>query len=161
MKKYLLYMAAGITLLTSCSDVNDERIPFVSVRIEISSAQHTNPAWWPAAPAESVGFLTPDYPAGFPYTISSYTGYGGVMVVCGYDHAYYAYDMACPVEREAGVRIYVDENMDGRCKVCGSTYDLFWGSGAPKTGEASVQGYALRKYYVSYIPANDSYLVSN
>lgn len=147
--------------MASCSDVNDERIPYVSVRIEVSSAQRTNPAWWPAAPAESVQFLTPDYPSGFPYTISSYTGYGGVMVVCGYDYGYYAYDMACPVEREANVRIYVDENMDGRCKVCGSTYDLFWGSGAPKTGEASTQGYALRKYNISYISSNDSYIVSN
>lgn len=160
MKKYLAYITAAVALI-SCSDVNDERIPYVTVRIEILSAYQTNPSWWPAAPAESVAYQSPDYPYGFPYTISTYTGYGGVMVVCGYDDAYYAYDMACPVEREAGVRIYVDENMYGRCKVCGSTYDLFWGSGAPKSGEASTQGYGLRKYSVTYIPANDSYIISN
>lgn len=160
MKRYCLHLIA-LAALVSCSDVNDERVPYVSVRIEVSSAQQTNPVWWPSAPAESVEYLKPDYPYGFPYTISSYTGYGGVMLVCGYDGQYYAYDMSCPVEREANVRIYVDDNMDGRCKVCGSTYDLFWGSGAPKSGEAQQQGYSLRKYYITYVPANDSYIISN
>ncbi|MEG2163679.1 MAG: hypothetical protein RRY55_04230 [Bacteroidales bacterium] len=145
----------------SCSKVNEDRIPLATVRIEISKAQQAKRDWWVTAPAEHVEFIKPSYPIGFSYTISSYTGYGGVMLVYGYDDVRYAFDLTCPVEREASVKIYIDANYDACCRRCGSTFDVFWGSGAPKTGEAADRQYALRKYYVSYVAGNGSYMIVN
>lgn len=156
----------GILLITvlfvACSKkVSDDRIPVSTVRIEVSRAQQANPGWWVNAPTDHVEFIKPSYPIGFSYQISSYTGYGGVMLVYGYDDARYAFDLTCPVERDPSIKIYVDENYDARCKQCGSTYDVFWGSGAPKTGEAAERQYSLRKYYVNYIAGNGSYMIVN
>lgn len=155
----LMLLLLGVA--TSCTDVDSERIPSRTVRIDISLAQQSNPDWWVNAPAEYVCYLYPDFPYDFPYTISSETGYGGVLLVCGYENIRYAYDLACPVEVDPSVIIYVDDDNLGHCKTCGSTYDVFWGSGAPNSGVAAEKKYSLRKYYISYSSSDQSYMILN
>lgn len=95
-------------------------------------------------------------PSGFAYLATTYTGYGGVLLV-GVDAAsqfqdeawgYYpvAYDLACPVEVEADVRVYVDDSsMEAICPKCKSHYAIMSGGGAI-SGPALTSKYGLEVY---------------
>ena len=149
-------------LCWGCSDVDDERVPLTSVRIEVTLAQQQNREYWANVPANFVTFLKPNIPYGFPYTVSSTTGYGGVLQVCGFDNQLYAFDLSCPFEHSPNIRIDINEiDLNAFCKECGSTYDVFYGSGAPISGPAAKKGYSLRKYNIRYISSTGSYMIIN
>lgn len=162
MKKLAIILFIALMICTGCSYVDENRVPLTSVRIEVTMAQQQKREYWANVPATFVTFLKPNIPYGFPYTISATTGYGGVLQVCGFDNELFAFDLSCPFEHNPNVRIAIDENtLNAYCKECGSTYDVFYGSGAPIDGPSAVNKYALRKYNITYIPATGSFMIIN
>ena len=161
MKKLIVLLFITISCL-GCSDIDNQRVPLTSVRIEVTLAQQQNRSYWANVPATFVTFLRPNIPYGFPYTVSSTTGYGGVLQVCGFDNQPFAFDLSCPFEHNPNIRIEISENdLNAFCRECGSTYDVFYGSGAPISGPSAVNGYSLRKYNITYIYATGSYMIIN
>lgn len=108
-------------------------------------------------------------PSGFTYKYGSATGFGGVLLIEGIDAfnpsiaTPLAYDLACPVERQANIRVHIDnETYVAVCSKCNSTYDVTMGAGAPLSGEAMTgkYKYALKSYNV--IPSgNGGYYITN
>lgn len=159
-------LLASIFLLSSCNQLDDERIPAYAVNIDLS-----NPGVWISYGVAGVGdynyfILTQRVPAGFPYTYNSATGYGGVLLVYGFDPsmgmpAPIAFDMSCPVERLPEVRVYIDpdSNDEAVCQECHSHYNVLDGIGAPVSGPAVKMKYALTPY--SCYPVNNGgYIIS-
>lgn len=137
--------------VASCHRIDDHRLPPVAVNIVF-----TTPGMWttygvggPTDTREFIRTSTMVIPAGFPYSVASATGFGGVLLAVDYNNMPVAYDLSCPYEAKANVRIKVDtEHLDARCPVCGSTYDIFGGMGRPLSGPAARNGYGLTRYRV-------------
>lgn len=142
-------LAAGLAT-SSCETVNDDRIPYVAVRITFNSQGDWN-TYGVGGSLDTRRFIIQDnQPAGFPYSAMSATGYGGVLLVSDYDGELRAFDLACPVEVRPTVRINVitdDGEPRGECPVCHSTYDIFR-YGGPLSGPAAKHGYGLTHYFV-------------
>ncbi|NLB03611.1 MAG: hypothetical protein GX841_09545, partial [Bacteroidales bacterium] len=69
-----------------------------------------------------------------PQTASDRLGYGGLLLVRGFDDQYYAYDLACPVECRTDVRVgQPSEVLEVVCPQCGESYQLGFGLGTPST----------------------------
>lgn len=135
----------------SCSRIDDTRIPAMPVNIVFSTVGVWN-AYGIGGAMEHRRFIkssTNPVPADFPYTVSTYTGYGGVLLVGDIYGNPIAYDLACPYEAQPEIRIAVDNSAyDAVCPVCKSTYDVFAGYGRPTSGPAAERGYGLRRYSV-------------
>ena len=151
-KLYLLLLP--VMLLASCHELNDDRIPMVGVNIDLGNA-----GVWATYGVSGYGphreFILADgirLPAGFPYTVYSKTGYGGVLLIGGFNPftgeiGPMAFDLSCPVERKPDVRVYIDEEtFDAICPVCGSHYNVVGSYGAPLTDPAKAFNYALTPY---------------
>ena len=147
--KSLLAAALFATALTGCHSVDDDRIPYLPVRINFNT-QGDWVTYGVSGAVEARRFIKPVEPAGFPYTSLSATGFGGVLLVCDYNGEYRAFDLACPVEVRSDVRInaILDSGEPrGECPVCHSTYDIFR-YGGPLSGPAARHGYGLTHYFV-------------
>lgn len=158
--------------LQGCKGIDNERIPNMAVNISLSDAgmwnsygvsgfgSHRNFIYSPSGGSQ---------PSGFPYKYGSATGFGGVLLIEGLDPynnlgAYpLAYDLACPVERRADIRVKIDnENYVAVCPECKSIYDVTMAAGAPISGEAATgkYKYALKSYRV--IPSGQGgYIIIN
>lgn len=147
---FCVILAAG-----GCQSVDDGRIPSLAVNINVSPAS----VWqtYGVALYGSHRYFVPvlHEPAGFPYLEQSATGFGGVLLVCGTDvfsgeaGVPVAYDLACPVERSARVRVRMevaDPLPVARCPECGSTYAVVDRGGSPISGPAATDRYGLRRY---------------
>lgn len=137
--------------LLSCEKIDNHRIPAVSVNIIFNTIGDWQ-RFGVAGAGESRNFIrTTGEPAGFPYTVSTYTGYGGVMLVCDPNGDFTAFDLSCPVERKPDILIRHDPDnpLAGivRCPECGSTYNIYAGGGAI-SGEAAKMRYGLEVYHV-------------
>lgn len=65
------------------------------------------------------------------------TGLGGVLVYHSVD-GYHAYDLACPNETQASVRVEMDDDaIYAVCPKCGSKYNVFEGYGSLVEGPAT------------------------
>lgn len=155
----LLRLLPAITLawaltLTSCKELDNERIPAMAVNIDLS-----NQGIWNSYGVFGYGdyryfILTTDIrePAGFPYQYNSATGYGGVLLIGGQnvfdgDVAPLVYDLSCPVERLPYVRVEIDnETLEAVCPDCESHYNVVEANGAPVSGPAKSMDYALTPY---------------
>lgn len=158
-----------LLLCGSCDAIYDDVIPAMPVNINL-----TNSGTWNTYGVAGYGFFRyfikypgTVLPAGFPYNQTSYTGYGGVLLISGMDpytgetNVPMAYDMSCPVERSQTVRVYIDtSNLDAVCEVCGSHYNVVEGAGAPLSGPAlsGPQKYKLKKYRCLYSPEGGYYI---
>ncbi len=150
---------AALLPLGGCNDVDTQRIPLATVRINFATVGDWN-LYGVAGATSTRRFIRPakgnSEPIGFPYTALSATGFGGVLLVAPYiysgnplDGTLTAFDLACPVEQRADIRIEVDHvHNNARCPVCGSTYDIFNGNGMPLSGPAAEDRYGLRRYRV-------------
>lgn len=140
--------------VSSCHQLNDERIPLMAVNIDLS-----NQGLWNTYGVHAYGqynyfiFTTSmRQPAGFSYSYNSATGYGGVLLIGGQnvytgDMAPLAYDLSCPVERLPEVRVFIDNNsLEAVCPDCGSHYNVVEANGAPLSGPAQSMHYALTPY---------------
>lgn len=161
----ILTALVAIVGLTGCNTNDDERIPNMAVSINLSEA-----GLWNRFGVS--GFGIPQYfikalrePAGFHYLERSMTGYGGVLLINGFDYrinevAPLSYDLSCPVERKPDIRVKVDpDSFEAICPVCGSIYDVTMGSGAPISGPAATDHYSLRQY--KCIPSGQGYMIIN
>ena len=163
-----LFVGALVSLgAVSCEQLNDERIPLMAVSIDLS-----NQGLWDTFGVHGIG----DYrkfiytskvrvPANFSYTYGSATGYGGILLIGGQnvytgDVAPLAYDLSCPVERDPGVRVNVDnDTYDAVCPKCNSHYNVIEANGAPISGPAKDMKYALSPYNV-YPTSNGGFFIT-
>lgn len=158
--------AAG---LSSCHNIDDERIPNFAVNINLGT-----PALWNTYGVAGFGahrnfILTSALrvPADFPYHQQSATGFGGLLLIGGMDpfttdtNCPLVYDLACPVEMQADVRVRIDGDLyEAVCPECGSHYDVTMAGGAPLSGPAATHRYGLRRYQC--LPTgNGGYLIVN
>lgn len=79
-------------------------------------------------------------------------GLGGILLIRSLvgdsqGEAYYAYDLACPVEKERGVRVVVNNKLEAECPSCKSTFSILYGGGGPTSGTASIPLFAYRTYH--------------
>lgn len=137
-------MPALLTGLTGCHSVDDDRIPAMPVSINLS-----DPGLWNTYGVAGFGlcrYFVPrlGQPAGFSYTVSTATGFGGVLLIMGMDpfsvetNVPLAYDLACPVECDPNVIVSVDPSIfEAICPKCGSHYDVTMQGGAPLSGPAA------------------------
>lgn len=142
-------MFIGLSVgLAACETVDDERIPYAPVNISFATVGEWQ-LYGVAGATDTRRFIKSErVPTNFPYTDYAQTGFGGVLLVGDFEGVPHAYDLACPVERTASVRINVDlDAMAGYCPKCHSTYDIFR-LGTPLSGEAAEKGYALTRYRV-------------
>lgn len=158
--------------LSGCNDVETDRIPLMNVRIQFATVGDWN-IYGVQGAATARRFIRPaqgtPQPVGFPYTALSATGYGGVLLVGTYTYSGNplatppaAFDLACPVEQRQDVRVATDyDEMCARCPVCGSTYDIFNGTGMPLQGVAAREKYGLRRYRVAQGSAGEYLIVTN
>lgn len=161
-----------IVLLEACQGIDNERIPNMPVNISLADAGVWN-TYGVTGFGSHRNFIytgtSGSQPSGFPYKQGSATGFGGVLLIEGMDPytavtaAPLAYDLACPVERMANIRVYID-NQDyvAICPQCKSVYDVTMAGGAPIRGEAATgkYKYALKSYRV--IPSGSGgYYITN
>lgn len=149
----MVYMMAAVIfagLLSGCESVDDDRIPPYEVWVTFDTQADWITYGVPGALDYRMFVKSQRLPANYPYSVGSATGFGGVLLCGNYVGEPVAFDLACPVECRQDVRIIVDsETHRGRCPVCGSTYDIFSGTGAPLSGVAAEQRYGLQVYRVS------------
>lgn len=145
----LLAVALSAIALTSCSHVDDDRIPAVGVNISLD-----NPGYWTTYGVHGLGqyryfIKSENIPADFHYTALTFTGFGGILLVTDIYNQPLAYDLACPVEMKPTVRISYDpDKLRARCNSCGSEYDVNEFNGSPVSGPAHEKKYGLRRYRV-------------
>lgn len=144
--------------LQSCEDIDYNRIPNYAVNISLTLGEWN--IYGVSGFGSSNNFIlnnngTP-LPVGFPYKYNSRTGFGGVLLIEGMDPyssltaVPLAYDLACPVERKANIRVQIDpDTYVAFCSECKSTYDVTMQGGAAISGPASIgKKYPLRSYSV-------------
>lgn len=167
MKRLFVILFASL-LLAGCKQVNDERIPIYPVRMEF------NMQVWELFGVHTYGeYRIFDHSMGIPsgyynFDPDAYTGYGGVLLVSGYNfetgdyNMPLAYDRACPYEanRNIGLLQFDADKMDAYCPNCHSRYDVCEGAGIPTSGPAVERNYALRRYRVNSL-SSGGYIVSN
>ncbi len=159
LKKGSLFLSliAVLSVVSSCNQVDDDRIPSLPVYIDLSGAGMWN-TYGVAGVGLSRNFINGQgivSPAGFPYNANTYVGFGGVLLIGGVDpftadpNVPLAYDLSCPVERSQKVRVFIDSNnLEAVCPECGSRYDVVTAGGAPVGGPALTgkYKYGLRRY---------------
>ena len=137
--------------VVACNRIDDNRIPPMNVNIVFT----TDGMWSKygvSGALDSRRFIksfSDPVPADFPYTVATYTGFGGVLLVGDLYGNPLAYDLSCPYEAKSDVRVHIDaEHNDAVCDHCGSTYDVFGGGGRPLSGPSAERGYGLTRYRV-------------
>jgi len=70
-------------------------------------------------------------------------GYGGILVYTGFDGQYYAFDMSCPYEHKAKIKVHPNDVGQAICDSCKSVYDIGYGIGNPSSGKSKE---VLRRY---------------
>lgn len=155
MKTLSLLLASALTVLlladaTACDNLDDTRVPPAPVHLVFQSVAdwHT---WGLGGAVESKRFILTDTertPSGYPYTALDRTGFGGLLLAEDVNGQVVVYDLSCPVECKATVRVKVDpESLTAECPQCHSTYDVFSLFGHPISGPAAEKGYGLRRYH--------------
>lgn len=160
-----------VFLTVSCQSVDDDRIPNLAVNVNIADAALWN-TYGVAGFGSSRRFIISSstrVPSGFPYTMQSATGFGGVLLINGMDpfsnttDSPLAYDLACPVECRQDVRVEIEGDLyEAVCPVCGSHYDVTMQGGSPVSGPAAEgkNKYGLRRYQC--LPtATGGYIITN
>lgn len=169
--KLIALLSALLFAFSACDTVDDDRIPNYPVNINLGDA-----ALWNTYGVNGFGshrrFILTTLgrePSSFPFSQSSATGFGGVLVIEGLDPfsatpaVPLAYDLACPYEAKSDIRVYIEtETYHAICPKCGSVYDVTMGGGAPLGGPSAESNlkYGLRRYrcvtgaYGGYIVTN-------
>lgn len=144
----LAVLAALALLCVSCDSVDDTRIPAAPVNIIFNDVGMWN-TYGVGGALDSRTFVKENrVPANFPYTASTYTGFGGVLLVCDYFGNPKAYDLSCPVECKRDVRVYINSDNEAECPECHSRYAVFENEGRPISGTAAQRNFGLKRYSV-------------
>ncbi|MBQ4918096.1 MAG: hypothetical protein IIU72_09070 [Muribaculaceae bacterium] len=148
---YIYIMCVAVAMMVaSCTKISDNQLPQVPVNINLSKAGYWQ-TYGVVAPGSYRMFVKNErIPSNYPYNANTYTGYGGVLLVCDiYTANPMAYDLSCPVERRPDVRVSIDGNSyDAVCGSCGSHYDVMGGWGTPLSGKAFTQKVGMNRYNV-------------
>ena len=140
------YIAA---LSGGCDHLDDDRIPWLDVRITFNTVGEWNTYGVSGALTHRRFIRRLNIPEGYPYTALTYTGFGGVLLVSDAMGNPLAYDLACPVEMKYDVIVGINpETNYAECPVCHSQYDVFMNYGAPVSGQAADKHYGLTRYRV-------------
>ena len=155
--------AAAAIVFAGCDRLDDDRVPLQPVNISFTTVAEWNIYGVSGAMTWKEFIRDLRRPADFPFKATTYTGFGGVLLVSDVLGNPRAYDLSCPVERRRDVRVAVQPSEDYlvRCPECGSTYNVFSLMGHPVGGEAAEKGYALRPYVVSAGFGGEYMLVRN
>jgi len=147
-----LRIIAAVTLaagLAACEHTDNERLPYAQVNITF----WTQADWITYGPAGAAGhrdFIREKrIPADYPYTASTYTGFGGVLLCTDYNGSPLAYDLACPVECSHDVRVHINSDLLAECPKCHSLYDVFALDGGAVGGPAARNHFGLTVYRVA------------
>ncbi|MDE5967874.1 MAG: hypothetical protein K2G64_02095 [Muribaculaceae bacterium] len=143
-------VAMLVGFLSGCESVDNDRIPPFNVYIPFNSQAEWITYGVSGAADYRIFHKNTRMPAGYPWSVQSASGYGGVLLCTDLSADPVAYDLSCPVECKQDIRIQVDtEAFNARCPVCGSTYDIFGANhGAPLSGPAAERHYGLQVYPV-------------
>ena len=166
-----LIFAAGVLALPSCGSVDDDRIPNMPVNIVLADAGTWNTYGVSGFGSHRRFILSQGMrePSGFPYSQTSATGFGGVLLINGMDpystttDVPLAYDLSCPVEMKPNIRVEVEgELYNAVCPVCHSTYDVTMGGGGPLSGPAATGEHKLGlRRYSCYPSGSGGYIITN
>lgn len=146
--KFLMAACVVAVSLTSCHHIDNHRLPVSYVNVTFQTVGQ-----WDIYGVAGAGlyrtFILPEkIPAGFPYTAMSATGLGGILLCSTYIGTPVAYDLACPVECRASIRVFINDDNEAECPVCHSRYDVFEKLGYPIAGRAAEEGWGLEVYSV-------------
>ena len=149
MKKLQTILLLLLAIIVASCDAGDrDRIPTAAVRVEFASQAMWNQYGVSGSFIHRQFILSQKIPAGFPYTLSSATGYAGLMLITNEHAVPFVYDLCCPVEINSNIRIEFDEeNLCLHCPKCGSTYDI--STGGPMSGPAKDGRYFLQVYHIA------------
>lgn len=164
----IVFIALLAIVAVGCKQANDERVPAFPVRMEF------NQQVWGIYGVHTYGeHRIFDRSRGLPsgyynYDPDALTGWGGVLLVSGYNfetgdyNMPLAYDLACPVEadRNKGLLSFDEEMLEAYCPNCESRFDVCEGAGIPTAGPAAQSGYSLRRYRVIEM-SSGGYMVTN
>ncbi|MEF9924339.1 MAG: hypothetical protein RR938_04040 [Muribaculaceae bacterium] len=166
MKIPLIIFAITMMLITSsCEKIDNQRIPGVAVNIELN-----NDGLWNTYGVHSYGeyriFIKSEgVPGNYSYTAATFTGYGGILLISGFDadtgdyNAPLAYDLACPVEAKSNIRVSIDKTTnEAVCPKCGSHYNVCEGQGTPLSGKAVEYKYGMQKYHAYHAQLGGYYI---
>lgn len=133
----------------ACSHIDDNRIPARNVNVVFSTVAQWDVYGVDGAYSHKRFIRELKEPANFPYTANTYTGFGGILLLTDPLGNPLAYDLACPVEVKANIRVFINDEYLAECPECHSTYDVFSNMGAP-VGDcpATHHHYGLRRYTV-------------
>lgn len=155
-------------LMGGCNAIDNTRIPALAVNIRLNNIGLWN-TYGVAGFGQYRYFIKEDRePSNFPYTETTYTGYGGVLLIGGMDpftsetNVPLAYDMSCPVECKQNVRVFIDEEtLEAVCPQCMSRYDVVTAGGAPIGGAALIGEVKYRLQPYKCIPSvNGGYTIT-
>jgi uncharacterized protein YbaR (Trm112 family) len=149
------YIASAVGALaffmgvSGCHTLDDDRIPPAAVNLTFYTVAEWN-TYGVGGALDTRRFIKSErVPANYPYTALNYTGFGGLLLVCDITGNPLVYDLACPVECKATVRLTVDKEANvAECPQCHSTYDIFSLYGHPLSGKAAENGYGLKRYRI-------------
>lgn len=136
-------------LLGSCSHVDNRRLPAANVYLVFWTQADWVTYGVSGAGSHKRYIKSERIPSDFPYSATSATGYGGLLVCTSYNGDPLAYDLACPVECRGDVRVFINEDNLAECPKCHSCFDVFMQYGAPVSGEAAEKGYGMQLYNVT------------
>lgn len=133
--KRLLFCVV-ILLAMSCGKVNVSNLPYAHVHLTLDLRYQDK---------DLVGLLN-FKEITTPRNAGEYVGFGGVLVVCGYDDQYYAFDLCCPHEAKRSIKVEADNTGYATCPECGTQYEIGYGSGTPSNGPSE---FALTRFQVT------------
>lgn len=160
--KLFIGLAALTTLVaaTGCDHIDNKTVPRFNVHIDLGDY-----ALWNTYGVSGVGdFRVFDMfrhlPSNFPYNVSTYTGYGGVLLMMGLEGPM-AYDLSCPVEISQEIILSIDaDKLEAVCARCGSRFNPFTGAGGPISGVAINNKVGMRQYRVNPT-GGGGYIITN
>lgn len=135
---YIKHIAilTAILLFFACDDIDKSSIPDSPVYLERNINSE-------ALELRTIGgykvYTTPEQ-------YGDAVGYGGLVVIYGFNEQFYAFDLACPLEADRNIRVVPNDAGQAVCETCGSVFSIGYGSGNRVSGPAKE---GLRRYNVS------------
>lgn len=163
MRRSLLFIIgafASLLAIYSCHRIDNHRLPVTYVNVAFQSVGVWDIYGVTGAGQHRNFIMSEKKPTGFPYTAMSATGLGGIMLCTTYLGTPVAYDLACPVECRASIRVYINEDNVAECPSCHSQYDVFEKYGYPIAGRAAQEGWGLEVYSVGPGPMGEYMVIS-